>query len=159
MLEVKSADNIEWWLNPSHVVAVRLDTKQIYTTSGDFLILDDESFAKLKEHEFPTKRTTKKSEEPKSELHELFNELHKLTGGKGATVFTPQREKKLNDLLTKSRMTKENLLTAAKNIGNDDFLQGENDNKKRYGNIDYLLRPDKAAMWSEEREEKKKRMF
>lgn len=99
-----------------------------------------------------------KDKEANSELLQLFEQLHKLTGGKGKTVFTLGREKKLNDLLTKHRMTKENLITAATNIGKDTFLQGENDNKKRYGDIDYLLRPDKAAKWSDE-QTKKKSMF
>ena len=96
---------------------------------------------------------------PKSELLELFEKLHKLTGGKGNTVFTLGREKKLSELMSKHRLTKENLIIAATNIGNDAFLQGDNDNKTRDGDIDYLLRPDKAAKWSEEQTQKKKGMF
>lgn len=106
----------------------------------------------------PRKRVVKNNE-PKGELLELFGQLHKLTGGKGNTVFTLGREKKLSELLSKHRLTKENLIVAATNIGNDAFLQGDNDNKKRYGDIDYLLRPDKAAKWSEEQLQKKKGMF
>jgi hypothetical protein len=56
-------------------------------------------------------------------------------------------------------MTKELLIKAATNIGKDAFLQGENDRNKRFGDIDYLLRPDKAAKWSEDQAEKKKGMF
>lgn len=97
--------------------------------------------------------------EPKKELVELFEQLHKLTGGKGKAVFSLGREKKLTELLGKHRMTKELLIKAATNIGKDDFLQGENDSKKRYGDVDYLLRPDKAAKWSEDQTEKKKGMF
>lgn len=105
------------------------------------------------------KETIVKDNEPKAELQELFEQLHKLTGGKGKTVFTLGREKKLNELLTKHRLTKDNLITAATNIGKDSFLQGENDNHKRYGDIDYLLRPDKAAKWSDEQGKQKKGMF
>lgn len=106
----------------------------------------------------PPKRNVK-DRGPKTELLELFEQLHKLTGGKGKTVFSLGREKKLNDLLTKHRLTKENLITAATNIGNDTWLQGENDNHKRYGDVDYLLRPDKAAKWSEEQHKKQRGMF
>jgi hypothetical protein len=106
----------------------------------------------------PKEKQTK-SDKVNKELEDLFTQLHKLTGGKGKPVFSLQREKKLNDLLTKHRMTKEQLIKAATNIGKDDFLQGQNDSNKRYGDVDYLLRPDKAAKWAEDQTEKKKSMF
>lgn len=104
-------------------------------------------------------KTKVKDVSPKSDLLELFEELHKLTGGTGKPAFTLGREKKLKELLTKHRMSKEDVIRAATNIGKDAFLQGENESKKRYGDIDYLLRPDKAAKWSEEIVQKKKGMF
>lgn len=96
-----------------------------------------------------------------NELSDLFDELHKLTGGKGHPVFNLGREKKLKFLLDpkKGRMTREQLIQAATNIGKDAFLQGDNESKKRYGDVDYLLRPDKAAKWAEDQQEKKKGMF
>ena len=52
------------------------------------------------------------------------------------------------------------IIKAATNIGQDKFLQGENDNHKRYGDIDYLLRPDKAAKYAEiDTTQKRKPMF
>lgn len=135
-----------------------IDGSIVKMNNCDILHLDDLSLRSLLLSISPkAKKTT--NDEPKQELLELFEELHKLTGGKGKTVFSLQREKKLGDLLTKHRLTKENLITAATNIGKDEFLQGDNENKKRYGDIDYLLRPDKAAKWSEEQAEKRKRMF
>lgn len=124
----------------------------------DIITLTDDSLHTLLLSIAPKEKTTTNNE-PKKELLELFEQLHKLVGGKGKTVFSLQREKKLNELLTKHRMTKELLIKAATNIGKDEFLQGQNDSNKRYGDIDYLLRPDKAAKWSEDQTEKKKGMF
>jgi len=132
--------------------------EKIFFSSGKTMEIDETGYKKLYEKLVPRTRKTK-DVAPKNELNILFDELHTLTGGKGKAVFSLNREKKLNELLTKHRLTPELLKTAAKNIGKDAFLQGENDNKKRYGDIDYLLRPDKAAKWSEEQEQKKKGMF
>lgn len=143
-------------INISHIVLMSGPVLKMST--GDEVILTSESMYEVEAIMYPVKKTTK-SNEPKAELNELFDKLHKLVGGKGTAVFTLQREKKLSELLTKHRMTVELLIKAATNIGKDPFLQGDNDNKKRYGDIDYLLRPDKAAKWSEDQTEKKKGMF
>jgi hypothetical protein len=125
----------------------------------DILVLSNESLRTLLLSVAPKSKIT--NNEPKAELLELFEKLHSLTGGKGKPVFSLQREKKLNDLLTKHRMTKELLIKAATNIGKDSFMQGDNENKKRYGDVDYLLRPDKAAKWADTEpiNDKRKRMF
>ncbi len=68
----------------------------------------------------------------------LLNELHKLTGGKGDAKPTSDRKARL-----KTRMkdfTEDDMKLAAKNLGEDEFMQGANDSGKRYGTIDYLLR-------------------
>ena len=132
--------------------------KQVHFSNGLLIDLDDESIKNVESAIAPKDRNGK-SDKVDTELLELFNKLHKLTGGKGKTVFSLQRERKLKDLLTKHRLTKEDLIRAATNIGNDAFLQGENDSNKRYSDVDNLLRPDKAAKWSEEQEKKKKGMF
>jgi hypothetical protein len=131
---------------------------QVHFSGGLVLDLDDESMKAVLLATEPKEKQTK-SDKVNKELEDLFTQLHKLTGGKGKPVFSLQREKKLNDLLTKHRMTKEQLIKAATNIGKDDFLQGQNDSNKRYGDVDYLLRPDKAAKWAEDQTEKKKSMF
>ena len=102
----------------------------------------------------PKKRVTS---DTNSELEELFIRLHRLTGGKSSAIFNPAREKKLKDLMSKHKMTEDLLIVAATNIGQDPYLQGDNDNKKRYGDIDYLLRPDKAMKWAEANPVSKKR--
>lgn len=142
---------------------INLNITQIVLMNGPVLLMSDgtevvltsQSVVEVEQKMFPNKQV--KSTAPKKELLELFENLHKLLGGKGKPVFSLQREKKLNDLLTRHRLTPELLVKAAINIGKDDFLQGRDpNNKKRYGDIDYLLRPEKAAKWSEDQQEKKK---
>ena len=94
-------------------------------------------------------------------LQDFFIKLHRLTGGKGTPVFNLSRERKLKELMTKHSLSEEMLINAAKNIGEDPYLQGKDpNNSKRYGDIDYLLRPDKAMKWAEANPVvKKKGMF
>lgn len=149
--ENKTATGIN--LNISQIVL--MNGPVLLMSDGTEVILTSESVAEVEQKMFPNKQV--KSTAPKQELLELFENLHKLTGSKGKPVFSLQREKKLNELLTKHRMTPELLVKAAINIGKDDFLQGRDpNNSKRYGDIDYLLRPEKAAKWSEDQQEKKK---
>ena len=135
-----------------------IDGSTLLMSNGESVILSSESMYELEQLTAPKNRQTK-SNHADPELESLFIQLHQLTKGKGKPVFSLQREKKLKELLGKHRLTKEDLIRAATNIGNDDFLQGDNDNKKRYGDVDYLLRPDKAAKWAEEQGKKKKGMF
>lgn len=135
-----------------------INGRVIKLTNCDILTLSEESLHALQMSIAPKDKQVKDNN-PDAELLEFFGQLHKLTGGKGKPVFSLGREKKLKELLGKHRMTKELLIKAATNIGKDAFLQGENDSHKRYGDIDYLLRPDKAAKWSEDQNEKKKSMF
>lgn len=142
-----------------------INTDQIATIEEDNIVVgmakvtvSKDELQKVLDAVMPRTRKTK-DVAPKNELNILFDELHTLTGGKGKAVFSLNREKKLNDLITKHRLTPELLKIAAENIGKDAFLQGENDSKKRYGDVDYLLRPDKAAKWSEAQPQKKRGMF
>lgn len=135
-----------------------IDNDQFIMSNGLTITLEAESVKEVALATAPKERQTK-SNNADPELEALFIQLHALTKGKGNPTFSLQREKKLKELLGKHRMTKENLIKAATNIGNDEFLQGDNDRKKRYGDVDYLLRPDKAAKWADEAEKKKKGMF
>ena len=142
-----------------------INTDQIATIEEDHIVVgmakvtvSKDELQKVIDAVMPRTRKTK-DVAPKNELNILFDELHTLTGGKGKAVFSLNREKKLNDLVTKHRLTPELLKIAAENIGKDAFLQGENDSKKRYGDVDYLLRPDKAAKWSEVVVQRKRGMF
>jgi hypothetical protein len=143
-------------INIDHIASI--NGPVVKMSNQDIITLKADSLHELLMVVAPKEKQIK-NKNPKKELLELFERLHKLTGGKGKTVFSLGREQKLTELLTKHRMTPELLTTAATNIGNNAFLQGENDSKTRYGNIDYLLRPDKAAKWSEVMIEKKKSMF
>lgn len=137
------------------------DYKHVTMSNGVTISLSDQSLKEVETAIAKKDRQTKNTD-PDKEMLELFEKLHKLTGGKGKPVFSLQREKKLKALLTTHRMTPELLVKAATNIGKDDFLQGRdpnNESKKRYGDVDYLLRPDKAAKWAEDQTEKKKSMF
>ena len=142
-----------------------INTDQIATIEEDYIVVgmakvtvSKDELQKVLDAVMPRTRKTK-DVAPKNELNILFDELHTLTGGKGKAVFSLNREKKLNDLITKHRLTPELLKIAAENIGKDAFLQGKNDSKKRYGDVDYLLRPDKAAKWSEVVVQRKRGMF
>ncbi len=155
-IKVKTTADQEPTININQIVI--FNANQIMMSNGLALDLTPEAAKEIELALAPKDHQTK-SDQVDTKLQELFEKLHKLTGGKGKTVFSLQREKKLKELLGKHRMTEELLIKAATNIGKDAFLQGENDNKKRYGDVDYLLRPDKAAKWSEDIDEKKKGMF
>ncbi len=145
-------------INTDQIVTIM--GNQVHFSNGLILDLNDESMAKI---DTAVSRGKNKAEitEDNQDLADLFSKLHTLTKGKGKPILNVKRHNQLKFLLDpkKGNMTKEQLIRAATNIGNDDFLQGENDSKKRYGDIDYLLRQDKAAKWSEEQEKKKKGMF
>lgn len=134
---------------------------QVHFSNGLILELTDESMEKVNS---AVSRGRNKAEvtEDNKDLIELFTKLHQLTGGKGKPIFNVKRQNQLKFLLDpkKGGMTEEQLIKAATNIGEDDFLQGKSDdNTKRYGDIDYLLRQDKASKWAEATPKKKKGLF
>lgn len=155
-LEIEKTNGSKAIININQIVL--FDAPNLFMTNGHEYEVGTTSEYEIKQIMFP-KKYTKVDKGPDNDLLELFEDLHKLTGGKGKAVFSFNREKKLKELLGKHRMTEVLLRRAATNIGNDAFLQGDNDAKKRYGDIDYLLRPDKAAKWAEEINKKKKGMF
>lgn len=142
-------------VNTNHIVAFA--KSQVLTVVGKFDI-SEKDYDNIRFAVMPRRKSTT-APGPNAEILELFEKLHRLTGGKSKAIFTQAREKKLKELLNKHRMTEDDLIKAATNIGQDDFLQGDNDNNKRYGDIDYLLRPDKAAKWAEDQTKRKKTMF
>lgn len=154
---VKNHEGQEPKININQIVA--MIERNVHFSNGMILELDEESIKKIHTLTDPKDKQTKQNDAD-PELLALFTELHKLTGGKGKPIFSLQREKKLKDLMGKHRMTKEDLIRAATNVGLDAFLQGENDGNKRYGDVDYLLRPDKAAKYADANfVPKKKKMF
>ena len=156
-IEVKTHADQTPKINVDNINAI-IDN-QVHFSGGLILELQEESIKELEVMIAPKDRNGK-SDKVDVKLLELFNKLHTLTKGKGKPTFSLQREKKLRDLLGKHRMTEEQLIKAATNVGNDKFLQGDNDNNKRYGDVDYLLRPDKAAKYADlDIKEERKKMF
>lgn len=145
---------------------VRINITNISSINGhvikmnncDILTLDDESLEKLihlvdpeqEEYELPSQVNSKPSE-----LSTLLTQLHKLLGGRGEAKFTTDRKARLTTRL--KDFTTEELILAASNLGQDEFMQGANDSGKRYGTIDYLIRTSaNINKWLEDQPEKKK---
>jgi hypothetical protein len=81
-----------------------------------------------------------------SPLKETFESLVSTLGFTGKVRYTDERRRKLKKRL--EGFTAEELHIAAKAIAADPYMQGDNPNKRRYGNIDYLLRNDeKVEQW------------
>jgi hypothetical protein len=80
-----------------------------------------------------------KTERQKSE-QALFYILVKKLGYNETTRFTESRKLRLRNRM--KTYTPKELAIAADALGNDAYMQGDNDSSKRYGNIDYLLRSD-----------------
>lgn len=101
-----------------------------------------------------------KNKKIQSELEELFKYLNRLVkGDEKKTLFLPVRQSKLKTRL--KTFTPEQLIEAAKNIGENEFLQGDNPQNRRYGTIDYLLRSDEmvASKLEDTKVEAKKSAF
>lgn len=147
-------------VNPAHIAFIAEDFLHM-SNAAHFQVMP-ESMNLINSIIAPKERIESGLDE---ELSGFLQELHKLTGGKGTVVYNAIREKKLKFLLNEKKggLTKEQLTIAATNIGKDAFLQGSNDGNggkgKRYGDIDYLLRPEQAARWAEAEQEKKRGMF
>lgn len=133
-------------LNTDHIALLNKDEKSVMLSSGYEINLTDDDYDELEKTIFPTRKVVAKGD---SDLAAFLNELHRLTGGKGPALLSPKRKKALQDILKIEDMTREKLLAAATNIGRDPFLQGDNDKNKRWGDVDYLLRADKAVKWAE----------
>lgn len=82
------------------------------------------------------------SNEPdRTDLKKLFYELVEALGFDGSrVVYTEARRKKLKARL--KTFGEQAVREAAQNVADDEFLQGDNDSGKRYGDIDFLLRSD-----------------
>lgn len=93
-----------------------------------------------------------------SQHSELLNTLNTLLGGRGEAKMTTDRKARLTSRL--KDFSADELIRAATNLGNDEFMQGANDTGKRYGTIDYLIRTSaNVNKWLEDQPQKKKGMF
>jgi hypothetical protein len=77
---------------------------------------------------------------PSLDLKVIFSNLVNTLGFSDKTLFTDGRRAKLK--LRLKHFTPEQLTEAAQAIADSPFHQGENEQGKRYGTIDFLLRSD-----------------
>lgn len=141
-------------INTSQIVVII--EKNVHFSNGLVLELTEESMKELEENLYGGEETVKNG--ATEHTKDLLNELHKLCGGRGEAKPTTDRKARLKTRL--KDFSEEDLKLAAKNLGSDEFMQGANDNGKRYGTIDYLLRTSaNVNKWLEEQPQKKKGMF
>lgn len=128
----------------------------VHMSNGAWFEVVQDSVKELRENLYGTEYSTSG---PVSEhTATLLNELHKLLGGRGEAKPTTDRKARLKSRL--KDFSEEEMKFAATNLGLDEFMQGANDNNKRYGTIDYLLRTSaNVNKWLEEQPQKKKGMF
>lgn len=144
-------------LNTDFIAVLYPEEKTVMLSSGDRLALSEGDYNEVEAALFPTRKKVAKAN---TSAAEFLTRLHNLTGGKGSALASPKRLRALQALLLIEGMTPEKLVISATNIGKDEWLQGKNDNKKRYGDLDFLLRPDKAVKYAEiSPEDRKRKMF
>lgn len=149
---VKLNNNI---INTSKITYIKGNT--VFFNDSFSLELGGKDIATLHNELFPDYTVSTKI--PKeNDSSALLNTLHSLLGGRGEAKLTTDRRARLSTRL--KDFTPEELKQAAQNLGSDEFMQGANDNGKRYGTIDYLLRTSaNVNKWLEEQPQKKKGMF
>lgn len=149
---VKLNNNI---INTSKITYIKGNT--VFFNDSLSLELGDKDMTTLHNELFPDYTVSTKT--PKeNDISALLNTLHSLLGGRGEAKLTTDRRARLSTRL--KDFTTDELKQAAQNLGNDEFMQGANDNGKRYGTIDYLLRTSaNVNKWLEEQPQKKKGMF
>lgn len=140
-------------INTYHIIMVQ-DNNVIMRDDKVLKVTPDELFTLFQEL-FP------EYDAPKSkggDLETLLNDLNSLLGGRGNAKMTTDRKARLTTRL--KDFSPDELKRAAFNLGSDEFMQGANDNGKRYGTIDYLIRTSaNVNKWLEEQPEKKKSLF
>jgi hypothetical protein len=153
-INITTTDSKKLIINTGHIVL--LEDARIELTNGTNLVLLEESYKEIYENLFGKESVV--SLGASEHTTELLNELHKLCGGRGEAKPTTDRKARLKTRL--KDFSEDDLKLAAKNLGTDEFMQGANDNGKRYGTIDYLLRTSaNVNKWLEEQPQKKKGMF
>lgn len=140
---------------------VSLEKEQVFMSNNTIFALDNDSQKKLEEQLIGTNESWVQGlPGPVASGHDsnLLNELHHLLGGHGDAKPTTDRKARLKTRL--KDFSEDELKVAATNLGTDEFMQGANDNNKRYGTIDYLIRTSaNVNKWLEETPQKKKGMF
>lgn len=153
-IKVTNTSDEEVAVNTYHIVSVYKN--QIGLASGISIDLTEESIKEVNENIFGEETNSN----PKATQHtaSLLNELNRLVGGRGDAKPTTDRKARLKSRL--KDFSEEELKIAATNLGNDEFMQGANEQGKRYGTIDYLIRTSaNINKWLEEQPQKKKGLF
>lgn len=153
-IKLKTTETNEITLNTSQICWI--DENKVSVSNGMTVTISDEGMKTLNDCLYgPGDEAS-----PGASEHTvtLLNDLHKLLGGRGEAKPTTDRKARLKSRL--KDFSEDELKTAAKNLGGDEFMQGANDNNKRYGTIDYLLRTSaNVNKWLEDQPQKKKGMF
>lgn len=154
-IKVTTASEIEITINIAQITSMCKNS--VVMSNEDEFTLSDQSIKDIEESIFGTGAATVPSASVHTET--LLNELNKLCGGKGDAKPTTDRKSRLKSRL--KDFSQDELKKAARQLGEDEFMQGENDSGKRYGTIDYLLRTSaNVNKWLEDQPEKKpKKMF
>lgn len=144
-------------INTDFIALLYPDDHAIVVTSGKAYVLPQEDYNEIEKVIFPTRKKVAKTNEHAAEL---LTKLNYLVGGKQPPLISPKRLKALATILAIDGMTEDKLIIAATNLGQDKWQQGENDRKTRYGDLDFLLRIDKATKYAEMTpQDKRKKMF
>lgn len=154
------SDNTQckYFINTDNILWFSPDGKQVSMIGDNRIPLAQESVDRLisalsEVEDLPTASTARPSE-----IGALLTQLHNALGGRGEAKLTTDRKARLTTRL--KDFSPEELMVAAQALGADEFMQGANDNGKRYGTIDYLIRTSaNINKWLEEAPKKKKKMF
>lgn len=147
-------------INTDHITLIYPDDRKVIMACGTHVICTQSEYNTLDRKLFATRKKVAKDD---TELHEFINQLHKLLGNTGSIALTGDRRAGIEKLF-KEGFTKEEIITAATNIGLSEWMHGKNDRGVNYAKIDYLFRKsDKTTWninkWQEEKVKKQKPMF
>lgn len=147
-------------VNTDFVTVIYPKDKKVVLSCGTQIIFDEKSYSKLEAKMFAKRKVVAKDD---TELYEFLNKLHQLLGNKGSISLTGDRRKGFEKLFADG-FTKEQIITAATNIGNSEWMRGKNDRNVVYAKVDYLFRKTDGQTWNinkwqEAQVKKPKKMF
>lgn len=155
-IKIKNIHNEELIVNYSQISIV--SNNIIIMSNGMNIELSKEEIIKFKNDLLDQNINSITEVNDTNKNSDLLNELNKLMGGSGVVKLTSDRKARLKARL--KDFSVEDLKLASKNLGSDEFMQGANDNNKKYATVDYLLRSSaNVNIWLEAVTQKKKSLF
>lgn len=147
-------------LNTDLISELYPDLKVVKMASGSEINLIDLEYNRVETKLFPKRKTVAKDD---TELHAFLSQLHQLLGNKGTVALTGDRRAGLEKLF-KDGFTRDQIILAATNIGQSEWMRGKNDRNTVYAKVDYLFRKSDGQTyninkWQEVREKKQKPLF